>query len=309
MVRVLVFGYDELVLSTLDVVSDAGTRIVGVVFPSNRSGENVDIVRSMVAKQGYPILVQPPRQTVVPFITQIQRLKPDLGVVWSYPMILPAELVAAPRFGCVNMHTGLLPYYRGGHALPWAIINGEAQTGVTLHYMDAGIDSGPLVAQAQFPIGDQDDLVSLMQKSKAAGTSLLTRCWAALATGKAARTPQDETQARYYPLLTPEHGKIDWSTSNKAIANLIRALVFPLPGAYSYLHGHQVVIRQAALVAPAPEEQGPPGLVTQVDQSGVRIATGKGQLLVRKVEIHKPPASQATIKNFTISVGDRFGNE
>src|SRR5690606_17203852 len=109
----------------------------------------------------------------------------DLVFVWSYPMILPREVIEIPRLGCINLHMGLLPQYRGVNGLKWALLNGEIETGVTLHYMDEGIDTGDMLARVSFPITDGDDLVSLMRKARHAGIHLLKNTWRGIADGTA----------------------------------------------------------------------------------------------------------------------------
>src|SRR5262249_49491316 len=141
---------------------------------------------------------QPPTNKRSEFVSAIRRVSPDLILVWSYPMILPKEIIEIPRYGCVNVHLGLLPEYRGVNGIRWALLNGEDKTRATLHFMDAGIDSGDMIARAAFPIMPEDDILSLMQKSKIAGLRVLENSWAAIASGNVQTMPQDESKANYY---------------------------------------------------------------------------------------------------------------
>ena len=194
-------------------------------------------------------------------------------VVWSYSMILPQAVLDVPRLGVVNVHGGLLPEYRGGHVMQWAIINGEPETGVTLHYMDAGIDTGPVIADARFPIQVDDDAVRVRSNVKRFGADLLRRWWPEIAAGRAPRMPQDETRARYWPMRTPEEGRIDWTATNERICRLVRALACNEPGAFTVVTDTTLVVRR---LRPADGcARGAPGKVTALRRAGhARVATG-----------------------------------
>ena len=144
--------------------------------------------------------------------------------------------------------------------MQWAIINGEIETGVTLHYIDEGIDTGPVIAQARFPIEWKDYAMSIQQKLKVAGVRLITDYWPDIAAGTVTRLPQDNSKARYYRLRTTDDGRIDWSSSNVTIYNLVRSLVSPWPGAFTFLHRQKLVLRK---VTPVDSLEGKdrPGLI------------------------------------------------
>ncbi|PYR20238.1 MAG: hypothetical protein DMF94_12655 [Acidobacteria bacterium] len=279
---VVVFGYGELGIAAAQALTDAGARIVALVVPSNRSGDDVDRIVAFAAKQGFPVWVQPPRRAVEPFVRQLRSAAPDVMVVWSYSMILPQDVLDVPRLGVVNVHGGLLPEYRGGHVMQWALINGEAETGVTLHYMDAGIDTGPMIADARFPIEVGDDAVLVRTRLKASGTELLRRWWPQIAAGTAPRVPQDETRARYWPMRNPEEGRIDWTATNEQICRLVGALACNAPGAFVEADGRIVTIRSARPV-PSEKTLGAPGRIDAVESGGVRVSTGAGDVLVTMV--------------------------
>src|SRR5262249_59779668 len=135
----------------------------------SRVGPRGEIAGAAAGGAGRPPCVQPPRSRVEPFVEELRALAPDVLVIWSYSMILPESVIAVPRRGAVNVHGGLLPAYRGPHVLHWAIINGEAETGATLHYVDAGIDISPVIAAERFPIEPEDDAASVRAKLCTAG--------------------------------------------------------------------------------------------------------------------------------------------
>ncbi|MBA3768493.1 MAG: methionyl-tRNA formyltransferase, partial [Acidobacteria bacterium] len=210
-IRVIVFGYGELGVAAVEALTNVGAQVLGLVMPSNRTDPDLETSRTFAAARSLPILTQPLRRQCKPFIEQLRSLAPDLILVWSYSMILPPAILEIPRAGCVNLHGGLLPEYRGGHVMQWAIINGERETGMTLHYMDEGVDTGPVIAEESFPIEWEDDAASIRGKLKDAGVHLIKEYWNAITGGTAPRISQDESRARYYRLRTPEDGLIDWS--------------------------------------------------------------------------------------------------
>jgi methionyl-tRNA formyltransferase len=304
--RTLIFGYGELGVTAAETLIDAGAEVVGLVAPSNRTGPDVDLVRSFAAQQGLPVYLQPPRKQSAPFVEQLRALNLDIILVWSYSMILPPDVIDVPRLGCVNVHGGLLPEYRGGHVMQWAIINGETETGVSLHYIDEGVDTGPVIAIKRFPIEWEDDAATVRQGLKAAGQELLKEWWPAIATGTAPREQQDEFRAAYYRLRTPDDGLIDWRASNTDIYHLVRALVRPWPGAHTFLRGRKVVVWRAEPLDALSEGKRIPGVVSNVNLEGIRVATGEGDLMIREIQIDHTLVDLDSAET-GISVGDRFG--
>ena len=287
-------------------LAEAGARVLALVLPSNRVGPDVEIARAAARAAGLPTLVQPPRERVEPFVEELRALAPDVIVIWSYSMILPKAVIEVPQRGCVNVHGGLLPAYRGPHVMQWAIINGETETGVTLHYVDAGIDTGPVIAEERFPIEPEDDAPAVRGKLREAGSRLLRAWWPAIADGTAPRTPQDESRAKYYPLRTPEDGRIDWSAPAASIHNLVRALAAPWPGAFTRLGSEKLVVRRVAVAGDESASAGP-GIVSMVDGRGARVGTGRGDLLIVSVEIGDRAAGPAALGALGMAPGTCLG--
>jgi methionyl-tRNA formyltransferase len=281
---VVFFGYGELAAAGINTLIEAGARIVAVVLPGNRVGADVEIARNAAVSRGLPIFVQPGRRDIAPLVQQLRGLSPDVLVVWSYSMIIPTDVIGVARHGAVNVHGGLLPSYRGGHVLQWAMINGEAETGVTLHYMDEGIDTGPVVAQQRFAIDSEDDAVAVKAKLMSAGSRLLKQWWPQLANGTAPREMQDESTARYWPMRAPADGLIDWATSATRIVRMVRALASNDPGAYVMARGRTLSLRRAQMLESV-DLQAPPGQVVFADRAGVRIATLDGDVLITEASI------------------------
>jgi methionyl-tRNA formyltransferase len=155
--------------------------------------------------------------------------------------------------------------------LQWAIINGERETGVTLHYLDDAFDTGPLIDERRIPIGADDDAATLSEKLRVAGVSLLRAHWEAIVTGSVTARPQPEG-GRYWPARTAEDGRIDWQTSAEQIDRLARALVAPWPGAFFEVEGQRVVIDRALPTTGA--SGATPGTVLEVHSNEVVVAAG-----------------------------------
>ena len=299
--RVVVFGFGRLALAALDTLERLGVTPVAVVVPGIRSGADVDMVAARAREKSLRLLVQPRRKDLAPFLDTIQSLRPDLMLVWSYPMLLPPELTALAAVGAFNIHSGKLPEYRGGHVMMWALINGERESAATLHRVDAGIDTGPVVAEERFAIGWDDDIASLQGKLAVAGAALLTRCWPALADGTAPQTPQDESRARYYRMRTPADGLIDWAHSNIQIYNLVRALVAPWPGAFTRIGDTKLVLRR---VTPTDATgAAPPGTVIRLAPGHLQVACGEGALEVTSMEVDGQPAPVADLQRLGVAEG------
>ncbi len=317
--RILAFGYDELLLELLAVVTGSDAEVAGVVFPSSHAGDRrVQRTRSLVEERGLPVLVQPAASESTFWSRELTSLAPDLGLVWSYPMILTAPMLEAPRFGCVNLHMGLLPEYRGPNGLQAAIVNGETTTGVTLHYMDTGVDTGPLLAQARFPIGSDEDIAAVLIRAKQAGVRLLGEGLPHLTAGKLRARRQDEASARYYPRRTEAENQIDWSRGSREICNLVRALTRPYDGAFTFLGHKRIVVLSChpsmdtsigTATAPAEGATRPspaPGEIHAIDAAGLHVAIGDGMLLVNGIEVDDCEVTGSDLVRL-FAAGDRLG--
>lgn len=301
----MVFGFGRLALAALDTLERLGVTPVAVVVPGIRGGADVEMVAARAREKSLRLLVQPRRKDLAPFLETIQSLRPDLMLVWSYPMLLPPELTSLAPNGAFNIHSGKLPEYRGGHVMMWALINGERESAATLHRVDAGIDTGPVVAEERFPIEWEDDIASLQGKLAKAGTALLTKWWPALADGTAPQAPQDESRARYYRMRTPADGLIDWAQSNVQIYNLVRALVAPWPGAFTKIGDTTLVLRWVEPV----EAAGPsrPGTVIRAEDDDLIVAAGDGWVRLQRVEVAGRPASVGDLRRAGVSPGAQLG--
>ncbi len=177
-------------------------------------------------------------------VQKIKELKPELIFCIGAMQIIPEEVLAIPTLGTVNLHPALLPKYRGRYSTVHALFNGETETGVTLHFMDSGIDSGPIIAQSSYPITEDDTGETLYKKFTREGAKLIVQFIANWKSGKKINaTPQNEAEATYYPKGLPNGGEIDWSWSGAQILRFIRAMTFPpYPPASFHIGKRKMVI-------------------------------------------------------------------
>ncbi len=243
-IKVCIFGDEAGLKQVFSVIPKE--NICAVVTAFNRPAAADWVKQSVGETYAIDHLVQPAfnRRNYKNFVTRLKQYRADLVIVNSYSLILRPDILTIPPLGAINVHGGLLPHYRGANVLNWVLVNGERETGVTLHYMDEGIDTGDIIIQKKIPIGLLDTAFTLRGKLHRAGCELLSELWSLLEAG--APIPchkQDDARAAYYRRRKPEDGRIDWSLSEKEIYNLVRALVKPWPGAFYHdKTGKKVVI-------------------------------------------------------------------
>jgi len=172
-------------------------------------------------------------------------LEPELFVAIGWYHMIPAALRSLASRGCVGIHASLLPRFRGGAPLVWAMIQGEAETGVSLFHFSGGVDDGDIIGQRAFPITDADTIRELLEKAESASLDLLREFIPKLAAGTAPRIRQREADATRFPQRSPGDGRIDWSWDPRRIRNFIRAQTRPYPGAFTVIGDRKVVIWDA----------------------------------------------------------------
>ena len=258
-------------------------NVVAVVTqPDRPKGRDLKLQPSPVKVLGLsaklPVL-QPERARSEEFLQELRVLQPDLIAVAAYGQILPQSILDLPRFGCLNVHTSLLPKYRGAAPIQWAILNGDAETGVTIMKMNAGLDTGDILTQATTPIRPEDNSETLHDRLARMGADLLVRTIPDYVAGKLPLRPQSAAGVSYAAKIKKQDGHIDWTQPARAIWNRVRGLA-PWPGAFTYLPGqpqpHLLKLWQAEVV----ERAGPPGEVLQADKTGVVVGCGHEALRI-----------------------------
>ncbi len=307
--RIAYFGQAPFGREVLERLLAAGHEIAGVYAPPTKPGAKPDPLAEQAEKRGLPLFRHAAmrKKTGEPIpsrITEHAALRADLNVLAFVTMILPPEIVDAPRFGSLCFHPSLLPKFRGGNALAWQIIAGEREAGVSVFKPDAGVDTGPIVTQkGPVPILPHHTAASLYFESLyALGVEAMVEAVARVADGSARYVPQDETRASFQGLVDDAVARIDWSRSAAEIDRLVRGCD-PNPGARA-TRGPDPVRLYGCTLAAGSEAGAPPGTVIGLDAQGARIAANGGTLLVAKLRVGA--GAKAGAAGSGIAVGDRL---
>ncbi|WP_031405527.1 formyltransferase [Thiomonas sp. FB-Cd] len=249
--RAVVFAYHNVGVRCLRTLLARGMQVDLVVTHPDDPAEAqwFDSVAAVAREHG--ILVEFVDQTIAPAVLErVKRLEPDYVFSFYFRRMLPVELLQAARVAALNMHGSLLPKYRGRAPVNWAVLHGEAETGATLHIMQAKPDAGDIVAQQAVPILPDDTAKDVFDKVTVAAEIALWGVLPQLQRGVVPRQRNDLAQGSYFGGRKPEDGCIDWHRHAQAIYNLIRAVAPPYPGAFFSVSGHRLIVARARLAQP-----------------------------------------------------------
>jgi methionyl-tRNA formyltransferase len=283
-------GTPELARVSLAALLDGpGFEIVAVVTqPDRPKGRNLAVqpspVKELATQHNLPVL-QPDTARDPAFLAQLRAFAPDLIVVVAYGHILPPALLELPRYGCVNVHTSLLPKYRGAAPIQWVVANGDAETGVTLMQMDAGMDTGPILAQSATPITRDDTGQTLHDRLARLGAELLAASLPEVLAGRLPPRPQPAAGASHAPKIRREDGQLDWRLPAETLWNRLRAFT-PWPGAFTHLSvGDQPRLLKIWRAQPEPGSDVAAGRIVAADRAGIVITCGTGALRVLEMQL------------------------
>jgi methionyl-tRNA formyltransferase len=287
--RAIFFGSPAFAVPSLEA-AHAVAEVVGVVCqPDKPAGRGLTLtapaVKVRALELGLPV-VQPVKLKTGEFAEWVRTQRADVALVVAYGRILRRDVLDGPRLGCVNVHASLLPKYRGAAPITWAVVHGEAETGVTLMKLDEGMDTGPTFARIGTPIGAEETAGELGERLARIGADAVSEWLGRYVAGAYALEPQDPSGATMAPMLKKEDGRIDWTMDARQVHDHVRGMS-PWPGAFTAARGRPVKVHATrALVGEAGEpEQGPrravapPGQVVLADKSRVLVACGKGGTL------------------------------
>jgi methionyl-tRNA formyltransferase len=259
--KIVFMGTPEFAVASLHALVDAGAQIVGVITaPDKPAGRGMKLTQSAVkqyaAEKGLHIL-QPEKLKNPDFLAALKALQADLQIVVAFRM-LPEQVWDMPPMGTINLHGSLLPQYRGAAPINWAVINGEKETGVTTFKLQHAIDTGDILLQERFPIGDDETAGEVHDRMKETGARVLVDTVQGLAAGTLKETPQELTGSdKHAPKIFTETCQINWAAPVDTIYNLIRGLS-PYPAAFTQLQGKTLKIytakKEHAPVSAAPGE-------------------------------------------------------
>jgi UDP-4-amino-4-deoxy-L-arabinose formyltransferase/UDP-glucuronic acid dehydrogenase (UDP-4-keto-hexauronic acid decarboxylating) len=276
--RAVVLAYSNIGCVGLRALLKHGFEIVAVFTHRDDPQETIwfDSVAELAATHHLPVFA--PEDINHPmWVEKIRELRPDHLFSFYYRQLIRTEILGIPKAGCLNLHGSLLPKYRGKAPINWVLVNGENETGVTLHHMTPRPDDGDIVAQEKVEISDEDTALTLHRKAAQAAEKLLDEILPRIKAGTAPRMPQDHSQATYFGGRKPSGGEIDWFKTAREIRNLVRAVTRPFPGAFSFIGERKCYFWQVREVGT--EATGTlPGKIVSIKP--LTVATGENAIAV-----------------------------
>ncbi len=276
--RAIVAGYHNMGCAGLDALISNGFDVVAVFTYADDPNEAIwfGSMAEAAARHGIPVFT-PDNINHALWVENIREMKPDILFSFYYRNLLSAAILDIPAAGCLNLHGSLLPKYRGRVPTNWALVNGETETGVTLHYMTPQADDGDIVCQLRVPVRNDDTAQLLSNRQVEAASTMLDECLPKILDGTATRTPQNHNEATVFGRRTPQDGAIDWSRSAKDIHNLVRAVTRPYPGAFTYAGQRKLLVWEVEALEK--QSDALPGVALNTDP--LDIACGDGVARIR----------------------------
>ncbi|WP_394826628.1 methionyl-tRNA formyltransferase [Pendulispora albinea] len=299
MTRAIFFGTPGFSVPCLEALTSVAT-VVGVVCQPDRPvGRGLTLtpppVKARALELGIPV-VQPTKLKTGAFGAWVRAQAVDVALVVAYGRILPSDVLAGPRLGCLNVHASILPKFRGAAPISRAIMAGETETGITLMQLDEGMDTGNMITSFPTTIGENETAGELADRLAQMGADAIRSCFARYIRGDFLPQKQDDSRATLAPPLRKEEGKIDFTLPAKRVHDHVRG-VNPWPGAFTKLRdgeGGKTVKIHATRVSPASREGAPPGTVILADKTHVVVACGEGAVELVTVQLEGRKAVRAT---------------
>ena len=305
--KIVFMGTPDFAVPSLNGLVEAGHEVCGVFTqPDKPKNRGMKLQQPPVKERALALglnVYQPAKMRDGEALAILQELAPDLIAVAAYGKILPVDILDLPRLGCVNVHSSLLPKYRGAAPINWAILNGEDETGVTIQRMAEGLDTGDILAQRSTPIDLNENAAQLFDRLAEMGAALLVETVEALEAGMATAVPQDDGLSSYASMLSREQSPIDWGRTARQLHDQVRGL-YPWPSATAVLDGIRCKILRTKLGSAAPGKA--PGTVLQADKKGLLVACGDGgtlEILELQPDGKKAMAASAFLLGHPMAVG------
>ncbi len=306
--RVLLIGRDSFGKDCLKALLEQGEDLVGVItVPDNPGQAKANPTKEFATEAAIPLLL-PSSLKDLKVTDWVKSRLPELIVLAFVTEIIPKAIFDIPKYKAINFHPALLPRYRGGSAINWAIINGETETGVTIHYIDAGIDTGDIIIQEKVPIYPEDTVASLyFERLYPIGVRMIAEAVRMIGEGEAPRIKQDNSKASYQPIIQEKHVIIDFGKSVQTVHNLIRGSN-PHPGATTFLRGKKIKIWNSQIVS---ENIKPsrPGEILQIVPQGIIISVADGGIMAEKLQMEggKKVSAADFVKTIDLTAGEIVG--
>ncbi len=308
--KVLFMGTPDFAASTLNKLIQSEHEVIGVITqPDKAKGRGKEMSFPPVKELAleYNLTVYQPVKVREPeFVQQIRDMAPEVIVVAAFGQLLPKELLDIPPRGCINVHASLLPKYRGASPIQNAIIDGEAETGVTIMYMDVKLDTGDMILKDKVDITKEDTAGTLHDKLAVLGADLLLEALKKIEDGTSERMRQDDSQATHVKTLDKEMGQIDFSLPAIRIERLIRGLN-PWPSAYTRLDGKTLKLWRAEVEDNDTTVE--PGTILEIRKDSIVVTTGDKLLLIKELQLEgkKRLPADAFLRGYHVSVGQKLG--
>ena len=308
--KVLFMGTPDFAVPTLEALCNSEYEVIGVVTQPDKPkgrGKSVQMtpVKECALKYNIPVY-QPVKLRADESVAELAKLEMNFIVVVAFGQILPKSVLDMPKYGCINVHSSLLPTYRGAAPIQWTIINGESKTGVTTMFMDEGLDTGDILLQEETPIYDDDTGGSLHDRLADMGASLLIKTLQGVVNNAIPRIKQDDSKSNYVGMLNKSHGKMDFTKPAIELERLVRGLN-PWPSAYTTLNGKMFKIWEAkAIEDDSKYLSDKEGTIVAVNKYSLVVKTGKGLLELFQVQLEgkKRMIVEDFLRGYNVNVGD-----
>ena len=307
--NIVFMGTPEFALPTLEKIHNSSHSILSVITqpdrPKGRGQKQVDSPIKKFALENNLPLLQPATVNTKEFIASLLENRPDYIIVVAFGQILSETLLKVPKQFCINLHSSLLPKYRGAAPINRAILNGETRSGVTTMIMDKGMDTGDILLVDETPIEQNDDAQCLHDKLSEQGGKLVLETLSRLQKNDLLPTPQNSDLASYAPKLKKEESLIDWKIDAENIFNKIRGLS-PWPGTHTLYNGKRLAILKGEIVLGESSDR--PGHVERITDTGIEVGTGKNRLKITelKLEGKKAMPVKSFLSGYKITRDDIF---
>lgn len=314
--RVLFMGTPEIAAIIFEKLiaakDELDIEIIGAVTqPDKPKGRGMEMkfseVKEVALKNNIQVY-QPVKVKEEEFIKVYEELAPELVIVAAFGQILPKKVLDLPKYGCINVHTSLLPMYRGAAPIQWAVIDGQKYSGVTIMYMNEGLDTGDIILQEKIELAADETGGSLYDKLAAMGGDVLIKAVAQIFAGRVNRIPQ-EGETCYAKMLNKELGHIDYKKSAVEIERLVRGL-FPWPGTFSFINGKTLKIKKVRVVHNSELSGGnselKPGEIFNVTKKSFFVNTGDGALEITRLQLEgkKEMDTESFLRGYKIENGN-----
>ena len=282
--NIVFMGTPDFAVESLKKLVENHNVIAVISQPDKPKGRGKKLVNTPVKQTaidyGINIIYQPEKIKDQDFIDELERLNADLFVVAAYGQILPEAILNIPKYGCINVHGSILPKYRGAAPIQWSIINGEEKTGVTIMYMEKGLDTGDMILKEEFAIEKTDTYKTLHDKMSVIGANTLIKAIDLIENNKANPIKQNDDEATYAPMITKQMGHINWDNTSKDIINLIRG-INPSPMAYTIYKDEVFKILWAEEIS---GYNGSIGEIADILKDGFVVKTKDSAIIIKEMQ-------------------------